>query len=96
MAALLHFPAPAAAPPEPPGWRGALPLDAETREALLTACEATRELCAGNAAAARRLAQAAYNPVDLAARLDAIADALFRVGRRPPVNVWQQVIGPKS
>src|SRR5688572_20397000 len=81
----VHQEAPAAGPMQ----MHQLPLSAADREALLAALEAGIALCAGDATSARRMAQAAYNPVDLGAQLERLADRLFALGRQAPVNVWQ-------
>jgi hypothetical protein len=67
-----------------------LPLTPADREYLLAALEVALAVCAGNGGAARRLALA-YPPGELGPRLDALADRVFALGRRP--DVWQTVIG---
>ncbi len=102
MAVVLPFRLPAHAPPEPVVSMLTTPielvtdatmtLNAADREALLAALEMALAVCSGNPGAARRMVQA-YEPVDLGPQLDALADRVFSLGRRP--DVWQTVIGPR-
>ena len=109
MAVVLPFRVPAPAPPERTlesshlrapepksiesiDWH--LPLSAADREALLAALEMALAGCAGNLGAARRMVQA-YAPDGLGPPLDALADRVFALGRRPQVDVWQVPIGTR-